>query len=261
MRRLARRRKRRILQQYPALQLLQLRRRVESELVGKCEPRRAVDLERLCLTAAAIEGKHQLAAQPLAERVGGDERFQLPDEPRVAAERELGVEPLLESDDAQPIEPSSLAPGELLLVEVCERRTVPERQRLGDQIDTSCRVRVSRVAEQALESVRIDVFGLDRQPVARGLRDENVAAERLTQRGDGVLERAVRGRRCALSPEVCHEPVGRNDLSRPQRERGKEGPLLAAGQCDRAVALARFERAEQADLHPRVVTPATNVSK
>ena len=128
---LARRRELRILPQDPSLQLLQLRRRVEPELVGEREPRRAVDLERLGLPAAAIERKHQLAAQPLAERVGGDERLQLADERGVAAERELGVDPLLEGDDAQLVEPGGLEPGELLLVEVCERRAVPERERLA----------------------------------------------------------------------------------------------------------------------------------
>ena len=118
---LARRRKRRILMQYLSLQLLQLRRRVEPLLVREREPRRAVDLERLRLPAAAIERKHQLAAQPVAERVGGDERFQLPDKLGVAAEQELGVEPILEGDDAQLVEARGFVPGELLLVEVCER--------------------------------------------------------------------------------------------------------------------------------------------
>ena len=118
------------------------------------------------MATAAVERKHQLAAQPLAEGVGGDERFQLADQPCVAAEQELGVEPLLESDHAQLVEPGAVEPGELLLVEVCERRAVPESERLGEQRNASLRVRAQRFAAQALEPVRIDVLGLDRQPVA-----------------------------------------------------------------------------------------------
>ena len=54
---------RRILPQHLPLELLQLRRRVEPELVGEREPRGPVDLERLGLPAAAVERDHQLAAQ------------------------------------------------------------------------------------------------------------------------------------------------------------------------------------------------------
>ena len=65
--------------------------------------------------------------------MSGDERLQLADQPGVAAEHELGVEPLLECDDTQLVEPRRLEPGELLLVEVGERRAVPESERLGEQ--------------------------------------------------------------------------------------------------------------------------------
>jgi hypothetical protein len=250
-----------ILMQNGLVHRAKLRSGLDADLVRERLACLAVGLERLGLAPAAVERKHQLAAQPLTERVTRDECFELPDEVRVAAEREPRVEPHLEGGDGQLVEPRSLEPGKLLLVEVCERRTVPERQRLGDQLNALRRIRVSGFAEQPLESVRIDVFRFDRQPVAGRLCEKNVAAKRLAQRVDGVLERAGSGRGCALAPEVGNEPVGGNDLSCPQRERGKECPLLAAGQGDRAVALARFERPEQAYLHPLVVTPATNVSK
>ena len=107
---LVRRCKRWILLQHLSLELLQLRPGVESELVGG-DPRRAVDLERLGLATAAVERKHQLTAQPLAEGVSSDERLQLGDEPRVAAEHELGVDPLLESGHAQLVQPRALEPG------------------------------------------------------------------------------------------------------------------------------------------------------
>ena len=40
---------------------------LEPELLVQQPPPRAVDLERVCLAAAAIEGQHQLAAQTLAD--------------------------------------------------------------------------------------------------------------------------------------------------------------------------------------------------
>ena len=68
-------------------------------------PRLAVDLERLGLAARAVEREHLLAAQPLAQRVLGDERLELGDERRVPPERELGVDPLLERREPQLLEP------------------------------------------------------------------------------------------------------------------------------------------------------------
>ena len=55
-----------------------------------------VGVERLGLASRAVEREHQLAAQPLAQRVLGDQRLELADQLSVAAERELGVDAPLE---------------------------------------------------------------------------------------------------------------------------------------------------------------------
>ena len=89
----------------------------------------------------------------------------------------------------------------------------------------------------------------------------DVAAEQLAERRDGVLERPDRRRRRALAPQIGDEPVGRDDLARPQGERGQERALLAARQRDHPLAVAHLEQPEEADLHASVVTPTTNVSK
>ena len=46
-----------------SLEALELIVRLEPEFLVQQPPARAVDLERVCLAAAAIEGQHQLAAQ------------------------------------------------------------------------------------------------------------------------------------------------------------------------------------------------------
>ena len=84
--------------------------RVEPELVGEREPGGAVDLERLRLPAAAVERDHQLAAQPLPQRMGRHERLQLADECGVVAEREIGVDAILDRRHPQLVEPSDLEP-------------------------------------------------------------------------------------------------------------------------------------------------------
>ena len=47
--------------------------RLEPELLVEQAPPRAIDVERVSLAAAAIEGQHQLTAQPLAQRVPAHE--------------------------------------------------------------------------------------------------------------------------------------------------------------------------------------------
>ena len=61
-----RRRERRILGEHGALQLLELRAGLDPELLDELRPRALVDVERVGLAPAAVEGHHQLPAQALA---------------------------------------------------------------------------------------------------------------------------------------------------------------------------------------------------
>jgi hypothetical protein len=58
--------KHRILSENLPLQLLQLRPRLDPQLVYEWPPPFRVELERLCLTTGSIQGENQLAAQALA---------------------------------------------------------------------------------------------------------------------------------------------------------------------------------------------------
>ena len=67
------RRGQRVLAQDGGLELTELRRRLQTQLVPQHAPELAVDLERLGLPAVAIEGQHQLAAQTLPYRMFTDQ--------------------------------------------------------------------------------------------------------------------------------------------------------------------------------------------
>ena len=193
--------------------------------------------------------------------MGRDEGFELADEGSVPAESQLGVDPLLERGHSQLVQSRRLRTGELLLVEIGERRAAPEGERLAQEGRPRRLVGAARGGEQPFEAVRVDVVGLEREPVTRSLGQHDVAAEQLPERRDGVLERAGRRRGRPLTPQVGDEPVGRDDLARPQGECGEQRPLLAARQCHGALAVAHLERAEEANLHLHLVTPKTSVSK
>ena len=73
----------------------QERARLEAQLLDEELAALAVGLERLRLPAGAVEGEHELGAQPLAQRMRADERLELADDLRVRADRELRLGPLL----------------------------------------------------------------------------------------------------------------------------------------------------------------------
>lgn len=70
-----------------------------------------------------------MPSQALAQRVLGDERLQLADELRAAAEPEERVDPILDGLQPQLLEALDLALRELLEGELGERRAAPEPER------------------------------------------------------------------------------------------------------------------------------------
>ena len=86
-----------ILVQDRPVQRLELRRRVDAELLDEGAAHAVVSFKRFRLPSRAVQRKHQLAVEPLPERVFGDERLELGHELDVAAERQLRFDPRLEA--------------------------------------------------------------------------------------------------------------------------------------------------------------------
>ena len=83
------------------LQPAQLRARFEAELLAQELAALLEDPERVGLPPGAVQREHQQPAEPLAQRMGGDELLELDDGPLVATELELEVEPLLDHARAE----------------------------------------------------------------------------------------------------------------------------------------------------------------
>ena len=69
----------------------------------------------------------------LTQRLFGDERLQLGDDGVVPAEREVGVDALLEGREAEVVEPPGPDLRERLAAKLRKRRTAPEGQRFAQQ--------------------------------------------------------------------------------------------------------------------------------
>ena len=203
---------------------------IDAELLDERLPRGAVGGERVGLPARAVERKHELCARTLSQGLRGDERFQLGDELGVPPEREVGLDPLLERDRAELLEPRDLRLRERLVEEVGERGTAPERERLAQSAlgrdGISAFERGAPILCEPREAVEIDALGRRaraRSP-ARVWRSRGRAPCGAARRRPGRRARRSRvGRRARAPPRAC-----RRRRHGPARARARRGARAAS---------------------------------
>ena len=135
----------------------ELGRRIEAELVGEHGARARVHAQRVGLAAAAVQGDHQAAGEPLAQRVLVGRALQLADRLAVAAEGEQGVEAGLQRLQPQLVPAHGGRPGPLLVGDVGEDRTVPlgqarlevDERRARDRRASAARASATRSSKRA----------------------------------------------------------------------------------------------------------------
>ena len=147
--RLRREVERRIVAQDRLLQGLELRARLDTELVDERQPRPPVGLERVRLTAGAIERQHQLLAERLAVRMLLDERLERRQERAMVAERQLGADQILLHRQPQLLELGDRRACGTVELETGEAVAAPERKRLAQ----ARRGRLGVVAQHGLAAL------------------------------------------------------------------------------------------------------------
>ena len=127
----------------------------------------------------------------------GDEPFQLRDGVRLAAELQVGVDPVLERAEAQLLEARALGRREGLVCDVGERGSAPQPQRLVELRRRRRGIpggeRRAAVGDEPLEAMQVELAG-EPQLIARGAGGDRVGAERLSQVDDAALQHLA-GRR------------------------------------------------------------------
>ena len=269
-RRLGRRRgwgrvERRILHKDRLLEPLQSLARVEAELVAQRRARFLHHGERVRLATGPVQGEHQQLAQPLAQRVVADERLQLGDRLAVSTDREVGLQAMLERDEAQRFQPADLVARERLVAEVRQRRAAPQRERAAQHLARLGRgpsgKQLPALVQQPLEPLQIERAVLDPHQVAERPRLDHPIAERLPQLRHVHLQRLDRSRGRLLIPQRINEPLRRHRLARVQQQDRKQRALLRRPQLELGPVLPDRQRTENPEFHPTNVTPATNKLK
>ena len=173
----------------------------------------------------------------------------------MAAELELGVDPLLDYAQTQLLEPRDRRLRERVEGEVGERRPMPEGLRLPKPGDSGLGVRGSRGCDKVEDARRVQVVAGQTHEVAGRLRHDAIGPKELSELGDGVLE----GCRCSpgrlRSPEPVAEPVRGDDLARVEEQEREQCPLIAACQPNRRPPVENLERSEDPELHRGFVAP------
>ena len=166
----------------------------------------------------------------------------------MAAEPEVGVDPLQQRPVAHRLQPSDFVGYEGLIANVGERGPSPECQGAAQQRRAEQRVaggiRSAPLGDQPLERRDVHVGRLDLQQVASAVRgDPDARRKLLAQLGDVDVEELRRGRRGRLAPQRIDQLVGIGDLPPPDRQSRQQRPVFR-GRDRRAVDLDRPEQPE-----------------
>ena len=113
-----------------SLETLELIVRFQPELLVQQPPARAVGLESVCLAAAPVQREHELASQPLAQRMSRHQRLELGNELRRSTHCQVRVDPILDRSEPELVESRDLALCEVLVCKVGERASSPQSERL-----------------------------------------------------------------------------------------------------------------------------------
>ena len=193
-----------------------------------------------------------LRADALAKRVLGDQRFELTDHVAVMAEREVGLDPPLERDEAELLETRALVSRERFR-ELGERGPTPERERLAEQFSRlpgiALRERMASVGESALEPGQVELVVAHLERVARTPGVQPWFGKRLAQVRDVDLHHLLSRVRNVLAPEGVDDPLAGERAVCVEKQNREERPLLACRDLQRHMTIEHLQRAEQAKVH------------
>src|SRR4029450_11639817 len=243
----------------PFVQLAELGRGIDPELVGEDLAGPLVGAKRLALSPGAVQGEHQLFPEAFTERMTRRESLELADGLSEFPDRELRVDPFLQCREAQVIEPCRLRSERRLGREIAEGGTPPQIERVVECTDR--RLRVDRqespgVAQEGLETNGIELRRLGPQDVTCPAPLDPLWPQGPAQMRGVALEGVPNGLPGLLTPHLVDEYVGRYEVVGAKKQVGQDRPLLGPPERDRgATVLDDLDRAKDPELHRSTVVP------
>ena len=210
---------RRVLVEDPSLELLQLRRGLEAELLRQVRARLLIRAKRFHLTTRAVEREHVLLAVALVDGKLLAQHLELGDQLRMSSEHELRLDPQLDGAEPQLLEASRFELERERAGHVCIRVTTPERERrteLLGGLGGSGLHEPARLLDRPLELERIDVLRVGDESIAPVVADDDVA-DRGPEVRDVRLQRRARAGGRLVAPDAVDQRVDRHRLPHLRR--------------------------------------------
>ena len=168
----------------------------------------------------------------------------------VLAERESGLEALLQRVEPERIQPPGLGGRPRRLRQTQQRRPAPERERVGDRVCGSPRIagaeRAACGRKQLLELHGVHDRSFERVPV--GGEPNRVWPQRPAQPGHVVLHGVSRRTRKIAAPQRLDQRVRGDDTTRSQGQARHERLPLGARHVHRLPAYDHLERPQEPNL-------------
>src|SRR5262245_49215161 len=179
----------------------------------------------------------------------GDKCAKLADEAVGPAGSELRVEKVLQDVEPPLLEPELLGAREREGIELRERRSSPQSERLAELRRASRRLELLCRVDQRIDQIEVQLPGLDPELVPAAAGQQSIRAELTPEPGDVILERA-RGRvRRPVLPDRLDQFVRRDRAVCMQEEICDHRPPRCAAERERSAALRDLERPKDPELH------------
>ncbi len=239
------------------LQRDERRRRIETQVVGEDRAGAGERPQGVRLPIGPVQGDHELAGEPLAQRMLVERPLQLGGRLAMPAHRQQRVEAGLQRRQAQFLPAHGGRARPLLVGNVSHDRPAPfgeGRVERGQGLVGGAE-RASR-GHAVLEPRGVEHVARHGQDITGAFAAQGLGVtERPSQQGDVALQRVDGGRRRIAGPDVVDESVDGDDVAEDQRQAGEHGPLSWPSERDRvAVALGR-DRPQQPDVQRSLGRP------
>ena len=240
-----------ILLEDPAVELLELRGRIDAQLLAQELLGRSKGLEGPGLPPRPIPGQHEMGPQPLPERMLDGQPLQVGQGLGVLADGESSPHEVLERGLAELLEAGHLPHQGWRVRQVAEGRPPPQLERVAQggcglaRFDGEL---PAGPAEELLEPKDVDFVGFGVQHVPRGPTLDPIGPQRGAQVRHVALDGVAGGlRRLAVPHPVDQVLHGEHAVGR-QEQVGQHQSLPGPAQDDGPPLLGDLQRAEEAEI-------------
>ncbi len=166
------------------------------------------------MAAPGEQRSHEQGHGAFAQGIGGDDAFEVGNDPMMATEGEQRLGPFFHGHDAQLVQPLRLGEQPPFVAELAEGRAAPQVQGPVVQLDSTARLGNAGLGQELFEQLGIEGRPVQIESVALCGGDDRRVAEHGPQSRDVCQHRSsCAHRRKTIRPQAIDQPFGGHDLA------------------------------------------------